>query len=333
MRRLACRWAVVFPLVFAGTAHAQTREAVLVDTATAVFHEIMAIPEQGIPPALLGGAHAIAIVPSVIKAGFLVGARFGRGVLVVRTPDGRWSRPVFLTLGGGSFGLQAGAQATDLVLVFRNQRSLNGFLAGKGKFTLGADASAAAGPVGRQVGAATDVGLSSEILTYSRSRGLFAGLSLEGAALALDWQANVAYYGKVLGPGEILGGAEVAEPPSSARLRAWLEHYGAGGTTAPPTAPTPPPGPPAAPASPVPAGGSVLRSTPASTGPSTASNRRGAWRRSGPAAPVAAGQPAPAAAAPVASTPAPKVLRSTPTGASATTDSEVAPAAGETPNP
>jgi lipid-binding SYLF domain-containing protein len=214
-------------------AAAQVREAATVEAATLAFHEIMRIPESGIPPALLRGSHAIAIVPGVIKASFLVGGRFGRGILVVRDQNGNWSNPIFLTLGGGSFGFQAGAQATDLVLVFRNRGSLDGFLAGRGKFTIGADASAAAGPIGRTLSAGTDVRLASEILTYSRSRGLFAGVSLDGSALALDWQANVAYYGKVLGPGEVLAGAEVPVPPSAAKLKAWLNHYTGPGEPSP----------------------------------------------------------------------------------------------------
>jgi lipid-binding SYLF domain-containing protein len=216
---------MMMALVAAGSAPSQTREIVVVDTSTAVFQEIMSIPERSIPPALVSGAHAIAIVPNVLKAGFLVGGRFGRGVLLVRDASGGWSNPIFLTIGGGSFGFQIGAQATDLILVFKNQRSLRSFLGGKGKVTLGADASAAAGPVGRTLSAGTDVTLASEILTYSRSRGLFAGISLEGAVLSLDWQANVAFYGKVISPGEILAGANLTVPQSAVRLKAWLDHY------------------------------------------------------------------------------------------------------------
>ncbi len=204
---------------------AQYRETVTVDTSTVCFYEVMGIPEQSIPPALLGGAQAIAIVPGVLKAGFLGGIRFGRGVLLVRTVDGRWSNPVFVTLTGGSFGLQAGAQATDLILVFKNRRSLDSFLNGHGKFTLGADAAVAAGPLGRQVEAGTDALLSSEIYSYSRSRGLFAGVSLEGAAFTLDWRANVNYYGEVLSPSAVLTGAEVNVPKSAARLKGWLDYY------------------------------------------------------------------------------------------------------------
>lgn len=223
----AAALAALLASLLAGPAssRAQDRETVTVDTATVVFYETMSIPEQGIPPALLGGSQAIAIVPGVIKAGFLAGVRHGRGVLLVRTSDGGWSNPVFVAITGGSFGLQAGAQATDLILVFKNRRSLDSFLRGHGKFTLGADAAVAAGPVGRQLEAGTDALLSSEIYSYSRSRGLFAGLSLEGAALTLDWRANVNYYGEVLSPSAILAGAEVEVPRSAARLRGWLDYY------------------------------------------------------------------------------------------------------------
>jgi lipid-binding SYLF domain-containing protein len=206
-------------------AEAQARENVTVDDATIVFYEVMSIPEEAIPPALLEGAQAIVIVPGVLKVSFLGGARFGRGVLLLRTTDGGWSNPVFVTLAGGSFGFQAGAQATDLILVFRNRRSVVSFLRGHGKFTLGADAAVAAGPVGRQAEAATDALLSSEILSYSRSRGLFAGVSLEGAALALDWHAVSAYYGETIPPSAVLGGAAVEAPRSAGRLRGWLDYY------------------------------------------------------------------------------------------------------------
>jgi lipid-binding SYLF domain-containing protein len=204
---------------------AQVRETISMDEATAVVQEVMAIPERGIPPELLGGAQAIAIIPGVLKAGFIVGGRHGRGVLLVRDPAGAWSNPVFVQLTGGSFGFQAGVQATDLILVFRNRRSLESFLLDRGKFTLGADAAVAAGPVGRHLEAGTDVRLSSETFAYSRSRGLFAGLALEGAALALDRRAVMSYYGAVVSPSEILSGVAVPVPASAARLKAWLEHY------------------------------------------------------------------------------------------------------------
>jgi lipid-binding SYLF domain-containing protein len=290
----------------AGPAGAQVRETQVVDRSTAVLVELSRIPEGGIPPSLLRSAEGIAIIPGMIKAGFLASARFGRGVVLVKSKQQVWSEPVFVTLAGGGFGFQVGAQATDLILVFTNRRAIDGFLVGRGKFTLGADASVAAGPLGRQVGAGTDVRLQSEILTYSRSRGLFAGVSLEGASLSLDWKANVAYYGDVASPGEVLAGRVKAEPPSAAKLRGWLTYFSgtpaAGTPTAPadPNAPPPPPEgldvlPPEAP----PAAGDALppEAPPASTvtGPPVAtsatvpSRRLRGWRRAGTA-------PAPAAA-------------------------------------
>ena len=161
----------------------------------------------------------------MLKVSFLGGVRYGRGVLLVKGMDGHWSNPVFVTVTGGSAGFQAGVQATDMILVFKNRGSLESFLRGRGKFTVGADAAVAAGPVGRQAEAGTDIRFSCEIYSYSRSRGLFAGVSLEGAALALDWQSNVDYYQTVVSPPEILAGADVAVPRSAAWLKGWLDYY------------------------------------------------------------------------------------------------------------
>lgn len=206
-------------------ARAQSRETSTVDSSTIVLRECVALPEDGIPPALLGGTQAIVIVPGVLKVSFLGGVRFGRGVLLVKGLDGHWSNPVFVTLTGGSAGFQAGVQATDLILVFKNRGSLESFLQGRGKFTLGADAAVAAGPVGRQAEAGTDIRFSSEIYSYSRSRGLFAGVSLEGAVLALDWRSNVDYYQTVVSPAEVLAGAKVSVPRSAAWLKGWMDYY------------------------------------------------------------------------------------------------------------
>jgi len=173
-------------------AHAQVTEPVVVETATHVLDEIMAIPARGIPEALLRDAQGIAIIPNLVKGGFLVGVRYGRGVVLLRDENGRWRPPVFVRLAGGSFGYQVGIQATDVVLVFKTRNSINGLM--RGKFTIGADVAAAAGPVGRQAAAATDATLTAEIYSYSRSRGLFAGVSIDGAALTIDNAANAAYY-------------------------------------------------------------------------------------------------------------------------------------------
>jgi lipid-binding SYLF domain-containing protein len=159
-------------------------------SATAVLNELSAIPAKCIPPALLADAQGVAIIPHVIKAGFVVGGRGGHGVVLVRDKNGVWGEPTFVNLGGASVGFQAGVKSTDVVLVFRTRKSLNRILAGKGKVTLGADAAIAAGPVGRQAAAATDARLRAEILSYSRSRGLFAGVSLDGAVIRSDATSN-----------------------------------------------------------------------------------------------------------------------------------------------
>lgn len=182
--------AVLFGLLPANAsarAEAQ-KEAECLEDCIRVLKEITAIPEKGIPPALLGEAEAIAIIPSVYKAGFVVGGRYGKGVVAVRDERGNWKNPFFITLAGGSLGWQIGVQSTDLILVFKNRRNVEDIK--NGKFTLGGDAAVAAGPVGRKAEAATDIKLKSEIYSYSRSRGLFAGISLEGAVLQVDHTAT-----------------------------------------------------------------------------------------------------------------------------------------------
>lgn len=195
-----------------------------VDEAAGVLKDIMAIPEKGIPPALLNDAYGIAVVPGVIKVGFIIGGRYGSGVLMVRDKEGKWSQPAFVSLAGGGIGWQIGAQSTDIILVFKSRRSVDGIM--KGKFTLGADAAVAAGPVGRRVEAATDLKLKAEIYSYSRSRGLFAGISLEGAALQIDDDANAAFYGrKDIQTEEILTGKVETESPAVRNLRKLLGEY------------------------------------------------------------------------------------------------------------
>ncbi len=158
-----------------------------------VLAELVAIPGRQIPASLLANAQGLAIIPRVIKIGFVAGARRGHGVVMIRDADGNWGLPRFVTLTGGSVGWQAGVQGTDVVLVFTTRRSVDGLL--KGKFTIGVDAAAAAGPVGRNASAATDTSLQAEILSYSRSRGLFLGASIDGTAIEFDQAANMAFYG------------------------------------------------------------------------------------------------------------------------------------------
>lgn len=162
-------------------------------SATDVLDELAAIPIKSIPPALLADAQGVAIIPHVVKAGFIFGGRGGHGVILARDMNGAWSEPVFVNLGGASVGLQAGVESTDVVLVFRTRKSLDRLLEGKHKITLGVDAAVAAGPVGRQASAATDAKLQAEIVSYSRSRGLFAGVALDGAAIYFDPGINAAF--------------------------------------------------------------------------------------------------------------------------------------------
>jgi lipid-binding SYLF domain-containing protein len=162
-----------------------------------ILHEIMVIPAWQIPEALLSEAQGVAIIPDVIKIGFVAGIRRGHGVVMVRDANGQWTLPQFITLTGGSVGWQAGVQGTDVVLVFLTKKSVEGLL--RGKFTVGADAAVAAGPVGRNAAAATDVRLKAEILSYSRSRGLFVGLALDGSAIEIDPESQMAYFGSPAG--------------------------------------------------------------------------------------------------------------------------------------
>jgi len=193
--RFGLGWLCVLVPIFSGQAVlAGGRELATVEAATDVLQGFVTLQLKMIPPALLHDAQGIAIIPNVLKAGFVVGGRFGRGVVLAREPDGTWSNPMFVTLAGGGIGWQIGVQATDLVLVFRTRNGLNRLLMGKGKLTLGADVSVAAGPLGRQAEAATDALLRAEIFSYSRTRGLFAGLSVEGAGILIDHQANESFY-------------------------------------------------------------------------------------------------------------------------------------------
>jgi lipid-binding SYLF domain-containing protein len=204
-------------LLSASNVCAQGRRAnETVESAVDVLKDSTAIPEKGIPQELLKDAEAVAIIPDVIKAGFVVGGRFGRGVILVKDKDGNWSYPIFVSLTGGSIGWQAGAQATDVVLVFKTKKGVERILKGRDKFTLGGDAAIAAGPLGRQAAAATDVQLKAEIYSYSRSRGLFAGVSLDGSAIRVDHRADDAFYRRDdITPSDILAGKGIKAAPES----------------------------------------------------------------------------------------------------------------------
>ena len=213
-------WRVLYLALFClpcTTIQAQTREDAVVQNASATLDEIMSIPASAIPKAMLADAQGVAIIPGVIKGGFVIGIRHGKGVMVVRDTSGAWQLPIFITLTGGSVGWQAGVQETDVILVFKSKKSIQGLM--RGKFTVGADAAAAAGPLGRQVSAATDAQLRAEILSYSRSRGLFAGVSLDGSAIYIDAYANEVYYGaSLVGPGGDVAGKPYHVPPAATQL-------------------------------------------------------------------------------------------------------------------
>jgi len=204
--------------VLALPAAAQKKEQERVENAGKVMSEIVNIPE-GIPQDVLDKADCVVVLPSVLKFAIGIGGSYGRGVMTCRTGKtyhGLWGAPTMMALEGGSFGLQLGGQATDFVLLLMTQRSADNILSSKVK--IGGDASAAAGPVGRNASAETDVTLRAEILSYSRSRGLFAGISLAGSTLRPDNDANKSLYGKELKAKDIVLNHVVAPPPSAKML-------------------------------------------------------------------------------------------------------------------
>lgn len=198
-------------------ASGQFKEDSTIRESISVLTEIMAIPATGIPRNMLSDAQAVAIIPNVIKGSFVIGARRGSGVVMVRDQNGGWHAPVFITLTGGNIGWQAGVQSSDVVLVFKTRRSVEGLLSGR--FTLGADAAVAAGPIGRQAAAATDSGLGAQIYSYSRSRGLFAGVSFDGSVIRVDAMSNANYY-RAATPG-----GPVIIPPNAQQLGMQVIQY------------------------------------------------------------------------------------------------------------
>ena len=244
--------AVALGFIIHGTTYAQSREEATVLSATTVLDQTMAIPLGKIPPNLRDRAEGVAIFPNVIKGGFIIGARHGSGVLLVRDAASRaWHAPVFATVTGANLGFQAGLQSTDLVLIFTTRQSVQQTL--NGQFTIGADAAAAAGPVGRETSAATDIRLSSEIFSYSRSRGLFAGVSLDGSVIQIDAFANGAYYHT--GPE-----GQTIIPPAAIALTQKVTYYTSGAqpsstataAVSNPTAPSPNPTAPSTALNPIP---------------------------------------------------------------------------------
>ena len=191
--------------------------------ATVVLADLSNIPAKGIPAKLMADAHGVAVIPKVLKAGFVVAGSGGRGLVIARDKDGGWGDPAFIRFGGGSVGFQVGVESTDVVLVFRDRKSLDRLLDGRGaKLTLGADAGVAAGPVGRQAMAGTDFKLEAEVLSYSRSRGLFAGVAFDGSVLHPDADANATFRAdarpevarQVAALREVLAAMSAATPPA-----------------------------------------------------------------------------------------------------------------------
>jgi lipid-binding SYLF domain-containing protein len=196
----------------------------LVTESGLVLEQIQQMPDQNIPEDLLRDCSAIAIFPSTISAGFILGGKYGQGIIMVKDDKNhKWSAPAIFTIAGGSWGLQIGGQATDFVLLVMNRRSVDGIL--DGKFKLGADASVAGGPVGRAAEASTDIQLKGGILSYSRSRGLFAGVKLEGAVITQHWDGDKELYGKKLSAREILIENKAGMPDSAKNLLNILNKY------------------------------------------------------------------------------------------------------------
>jgi lipid-binding SYLF domain-containing protein len=211
-------------ICFAVPCLAQEKEDKRIDQSYLVLREILGMPDKGIPRDLLNKAECVIIYPQVLKAAFIVGGSYGRGVITCRSGklfSGPWSAPSMFALEGGSFGLQIGGEATDFVLLVMNEKGAASVLSSKVK--LGADASAAAGPVGRSASAETDIVMKAEILSYSRARGVFAGVSLEGSTMRSDDGANKAVYGKDLSATQIVRDKVVPVPVAAKPLIALLQ--------------------------------------------------------------------------------------------------------------
>jgi lipid-binding SYLF domain-containing protein len=192
------------------------------DAAATVMNEIMSAPDKGVPEEILRSAQCVAVVPSLLKGGFVVGAAYGRGVATCRTPNApaKWSAPAFFSIEGGSFGLQIGGQAVDLVMIVMNERGMRNLLSSK--FKLGADASVAAGPVGRHAEGMTDWKMRAQVLTYSRARGVFAGLTFNGAAVRTDSDSVRLFYGRNVPNRTILMG-RIETPADGSAFTAAIE--------------------------------------------------------------------------------------------------------------
>jgi lipid-binding SYLF domain-containing protein len=202
----------------------KSKEVERVENALAVFKELVDLPEEGIPPALLSRAEAIAVIPGFWNAAWVIGGRHGKGVILVRKGPKNWSYPAFVSMTGGSVGFQIGVQKADIILVFKDKRSVKTIA--DGKFTLGAGASVVAGPVGRKAEANTDIKFEAEIYSYSKSKGLFAGISVEGASLSMDTDANAKFYRSFeLTVEDILTKDEIESPEVAKELIKIVDHF------------------------------------------------------------------------------------------------------------
>lgn len=219
------RYAFVIVALSLATLSAQSSdEARRISDSIIVLDEIMAAADQSVPRSILEKAVGVAVFPSLLKGGFVVGGQRGKGILSVRDKQtGVWSSPAFLTITGGSIGAQIGAQAIDLVLVVNNDRGLQQLV--RNQFKIGADAGVAAGPVGREASAATDLQLRAQILSYSRARGLFAGMTLNGATIRQDRDANERFYGTAYRTGQIVFEGRAGAPQSAAAWKETLAKY------------------------------------------------------------------------------------------------------------
>jgi len=211
MKKILLTFLLVAFSMFAFAKEDRTEVNDRLSDAAKVLDELMGTPDNSVPETVLARSKCVAVIPSMVKGGFIVGGRHGRGVVTCRTPNG-WSAPAFISLTGGSWGAQIGVEKVDLVLLFMNDKGVNSLL--KDNFKMGADASVAAGPVGRHAEASTDAKLNSEILAYSRAKGLFAGVELNGAAVKPDNDSINAFYGSSINWKELLTGG--VKPPSGA---------------------------------------------------------------------------------------------------------------------
>ena len=208
----------------AGVIFGETKHGQRLEDASIVLEEVMEAPDRGIPQDLFNRANCVVIVPGLKKAAFVFGARYGKGYVSCRSQTGTgWSAPATIRIEGGSFGLQLGATETDLILLVMNQRGADRLMTSK--FTIGGTAQAAAGPLGRQATAETDAFMTAEMLSYSRSRGIFAGISLEGATLRQDLDANKSLYGTRLTTKEIVRDPNVKPTPAGRKFVSTLEQY------------------------------------------------------------------------------------------------------------